>query len=305
MTLIDVHSHFVTPQYVAAATAAGHVEPEGMPRWATWSVDDHLTLMDKAGIERSMLSISSPGTNFGSDTDARALARSVNRFAADVERRHPDRFGHFAALPLPDVAGAIAELRHACDELGAAGAAVLTNACGVYLGDERYAELYSELDRRAAIVFVHPVSPPNWQAVSLGRPRPMLEFIFDSARAAANLVLTGTLHRYPGIRWVFSHSGGALPVLAERLQLFRDLAPEPVPGGSVTQQLSAVWYDIAGTPFPNAAPALTRAFGDRRVLYGSDYCWTPAAGALAQAGSVDAAWQELTTRNAERLLGRP
>lgn len=117
--------------------------------------------------------------------------------------------------------GALAEATYALDELGAAGVAVLSNAHGVYLGDPRYAELYAELDRRAAIVFVHPVSPPNWERVSGGRPRPMLEFIFDSARAAADLVLSGTVHRHPGIRWVFSHSGGALPVLAERLELFR------------------------------------------------------------------------------------
>ncbi|MEV4141037.1 amidohydrolase family protein [Dactylosporangium sp. NPDC049742] len=300
--LVDVHSHFVTPEYVEAATRAGHVHPEGMPRWATWSVPEHLAMMDEAGIARAVLSVSSPGTHFGNDAAARALARSLNRFSAGVVERFPDRFGHFAALPMPDVAGALAEATYALDELGAAGVAVLSNAHGVYPGDPRYAELYAELDRRGAIVFVHPVSPPNWERVSGGRPRPMLEFIFDSARAAADLVLSGTVHRHRNIRWVFSHSGGALPVLAERLELFRGLLPEQVPGPAVDEQLAGFWYDIAGTPFPHAAPALARAFGDDRVLYGSDYCWTPAAGALAQARTVDPAWRALTTRNANRLL---
>ncbi|MBV9820666.1 MAG: amidohydrolase family protein, partial [Actinobacteria bacterium] len=155
-------------------------------------------------------------------------------------------------------------------------------------------------------------SPPNWQQVSLGRPRPMLEFLFDSTRTASDLVLRGVFARYPDINWVFSHSGAALPVLAERIGLFGAMGPGGVPGDRpVSEQLSGLWYDIAGTPFPHAAPALVRAFGGDRVLYGSDYCWTPAAGVLSQVASVDAApqpagdsWRELTTRNAERLIPR-
>lgn len=302
--LIDVHAHFLTEQYVEAANRAGHEQPEGMPRWATWSADEHLVVMDKAGIRLSILSVSSPGVHFGDDAAARRLARQVNDFAAGVVRRHPDRFAHFATLPFPDVAGSLAELAYALEEFGSDGVAVLTNAQGVYLGDERYAEVYAELDRRAATVFVHPVSPPNWQAVSLGRPRPVLEFLLDSSRAASDLVLRGVLERYPRIDWIFTHSGGALPVLSERLQLFRDLLSDADPGRPVADQLAGIWYDIAGTPFPNAAPALVRAFGSQRVLYGSDYCWTPAAGVLAQVATVDKEWRVVTTRNAERLFPR-
>lgn len=310
--LIDVHAHFVTEDYLAAAIRAGHQRPEGMPRWATWSAAEHLALMDRAGVRTSVLSVSAPGTHFGDDLAARQLTRQLNEYAAGLGDRYPGRFGHFASLPFPDVSGSLTELAHALDVLGSDGVALLSNAQGSYLGDERYAEVYAELDRRAATVFVHPVSPPNWQPVSLGRPRPMLEYIFDSARAASDLLLAGALARYPGINWVFSHSGGALPVLVERLQLFADSwlgGGDAVP--AVAEQLGALWYDLAGTPFPNAAPALVRAFGDRRVLYGSDYCWTPAAAVLAQVASIDTApqpagdsWRALTTRNAERLLPR-
>ncbi|MGC5033605.1 amidohydrolase family protein [Micromonospora sp. DT229] len=301
-SLIDVHSHFVTPEYIEAATRAGHSRPEGMPQWAAWSVDEHLALMDDAGIQLSVLSISSPGVHFGDDVAARKLAREVNDYAAGLVRRHPTRFAHFGALPFPDVPGSLDELTYVLDKLGSYGVGVLSNAHGVYLGDQRYEEVYAELDRRAATVFVHPVSPPNWEVVSLGRPRPILEFIFDSTRTASDLVLGGVLERFPGINWVFSHSGGALPVLAERIHLFRDLLQGPPAGRDVIDQLAHIWYDIAGTPFPNAAPALMRAFGDTRILYGSDYCWTPRAGALAQAASVPPAWRTLTTRNAERLF---
>ena len=322
--LIDVHSHFLTPEYVAAATDAGHDLPEGMPGWAAWSAAEHLALMDRAGIRTSVLSISAPGTHFGDDAAARRLTRHVNEFGAELVRTRPDRFAQFASLPFPDVGGSLAELTHALDVLGSQGIALLSNARGVYLGDERYEEVYAELDRRRATVFVHPVSPPNWRSCALGRPAPMLEFIFDSARAAADLVLRGVLTRYPNINWIFSHSGGALPVLVERIQLFRDVVPGVAGdragdwagdwGGaepSVAAQLGGLWYDTAGTPFPSAVPALVRAFGDQRVLYGSDYCWTPAPAVLAQVASLDAAppsdgttWRDRTTRNAECLLPR-
>ncbi|MBV9822756.1 MAG: amidohydrolase family protein, partial [Actinobacteria bacterium] len=116
--LIDVHSHFVTEEYVAAAVRAGHREPEGMPRWAQWSAEDHLRLMDTTGIRTSMLSVSSPGVHFGDDAAARRLCRRLNEFAIGLVRAHPGRFGHWASLPFPDVAGSLAELGYALDVLG-------------------------------------------------------------------------------------------------------------------------------------------------------------------------------------------
>jgi predicted TIM-barrel fold metal-dependent hydrolase len=280
-----------------------------MPRWATWSAADHLALMDRTGMRAAVLSLSAPGTHFGDDAAARQLTRHVNEYGSGVVHAHPDRFAHLASLPLPDVPGALGELAYALDELGSVGIAVLTNTRGVYLGDERYAELYAELDRRGTTVFVHPVSPPNWQAVAPDTPRPMLEYPFDTTRAASNLLFRGVLADYPNINWIFAHSGAALPVLVERLQLFRDVFVDAGPGPSVADQLGALWYDIAGTPFPHAVPALVRAFGTDHVLYGSDYCWTPAPAVLAQVASIDAApqpeattWRALTTANALRLF---
>ncbi|WP_327668649.1 MULTISPECIES: amidohydrolase family protein [unclassified Streptomyces] len=309
--LIDVHAHFVTDSYVAAARSAGVEHPDGMPGWPSWSVEQHLDLMDRSGIEKSYLSISSPGVHFGDDDAARSLAREVNEFGAWVRAERPQRFGQFASLPLPDVEGSLAEVAHALDVLGADGVAVETNHHGVYLGDPRFEPLWEDLDRRGALVFVHPTSPPNADDVSLGRPRPMLEFLFDTARTAGDLLLRGVLTRYPRIRWVLTHGGGALPLLADRIDLF-----STVFGGSdkvapsALDQLGRLWYDMAGTPFPRQIPALEAAFGTERLLYGSDYCWTPAAGALAQVQSVDSAaqpsatdtWRDLTTRNARRLF---
>ncbi|MFJ2814575.1 amidohydrolase family protein [Streptomyces sp. NPDC087294] len=306
---VDVHTHFVTERYVSAARAAGIEHPDGMAGWPSWSPEGALALMDEAGIGLSVLSVSSPGTHFGDGAAARALSREVNEFAAGLHRERPDRFGHFASVPLPDVDGALVEAVYALDALGADGIAVETNSRGVYLGDARFEPFWGELDRREAVVFVHPTSPPGWEGVALGRPRPMLEFLFDTARAASDVVLAGVTVRYPGIRWVFTHGGGVLPLLAARMELFEALMPTS--GVEVRAALAGLWFDLAGTPFPDQLPALERAFGLERVLYGSDSCWTPAAGVLAQVASIDAAvqpggssWRSLTGRNARRLFGR-
>lgn len=317
--LVDVHAHFLTPRYVEEAKGAGRERPDGMPGWPGWDEDTHLGLMDRWGVATSMLSISSPGVHFGDDARARALARHVNEVGAEVRGRHPDRFGQFAAIPLPDVDGALAEAARALDELGCDGLAVETSAEGVYLGDPRFEPLYAELDRRRAVVFVHPTSPPHAERIALGRPRPMLEFIFDSTRAASDLVFNGVFERYPNIEWIFPHGGGVLPLLAARMELFRsafgpdlDLGSADGSGATVPEQLSRLWYDVAGTPFPHQVPALTAAFGRERVLYGSDFCWTPAPGVDAQLASIDAAdppapgltWRGLTSGNARRLFPR-
>jgi predicted TIM-barrel fold metal-dependent hydrolase len=331
--LIDVHAHFLTPRYVEEARTAGHGRPDGMPGWPDWDEETHLGLMDRWGVGTSMLSISSPGVHFGDDAAAVALARHVNETGAEIRGRHPDRFGHFASIPLPDVEGALAEAAYALDELGSDGLTVETASDGVYLGHASFDPLYAELDRRRAVVFVHPTSPPHAEKISLGRPRPMLEFIFDSTRAASDLLFNGVFERFPGIEWIFPHGGGTLPLLGERMELFRtvfgldsagigggegsdgsDESDTSVPdgGASVQKQLERLWYDMAGTPFPHQVPALTAAFGRERVLYGSEFCWTPAAGVDGQLASIDGAtqpsadltWRALSSVNARRLFPR-
>lgn len=309
--LVDVHAHFVTDDYVATARAAGAEHPDGMPGWPTWSVGEHLGMMRRAGITKSYLSVSSPGVHFGDDTAARALAREVNEYGARIRAAHPARFGLFASLPLPDVEGARAETAHALDVLGADGVTVESNHHGHYLGDPRFEPLWQDLDRRGAVVFVHPTSPPHADTLAQGRPRPMLEFLFDTARTAADLLFHGVIGRHSGIRWILTHGGGVLPLLADRMELFRaHFGGGPADEPSVREQLGRVWYDMAGTPFPRQIPALEAAFGTERLLYGSDYCWTPADAVLAQIASVDSApppapadtWRDLTTRHARRLF---
>jgi 6-methylsalicylate decarboxylase len=282
---IDVHAHFLTGSYVTQARAAGHVVPDGMPAWPDWSAAAHLELMDRTGIDTAVLSVSSPGTHFGDDAAARRLAREVNDAGAQLVHDYPGRFGLFASLPLPDTDDALSELVYAFDTLGADGVIVETNAHGVYLGDHRLEPVFAELARRRATVLVHPTSPPCWQQTALGRPRPMIEFIFDTARAVTGLILAGTLTRHPGINIIVPHGGGALPLLADRIKAFLSASPSPHdPAPDPVAQLRRLYYDLAGTPFPRQVPALLSLVGPGQLLYGSDFCFTPALGIEANRG---------------------
>jgi 6-methylsalicylate decarboxylase len=309
MGLIDVHAHFLLPEYVAAAERAGHVRPDGLPAWPEWSVQRHLDLMDATGIAKSVLSVSSPGVHFGDDFRAQVLARRVNDAAAELGRRHPGRFGFFASLPLPDVDGALVEAQYALDVLHADGVVLTSNAGGQYPGDPSWDQLWRELDARSAVVFLHPTSPPQWRQVALDRPRPMIEFLFDSARAVADLALTGIFSRYPNVQFIITHAGGVLPLLGDRLDLYRSTyAPASGDLPSVTSQLQELWYDVAGTPVPHQLPALEALAGTDRILYGSDHCFTPAEAVATQIAALDNSptatdWRTRTTANAVRLLG--
>ncbi|WP_084126316.1 amidohydrolase family protein [Demequina sp. NBRC 110054] len=308
--LIDVHSHFVTEAYVAAGKAAGIEHPDGMPGWPTWRAEGQLDLMDRLGIETTVLSVSSPGVHLGDDARARVLARDMNREAAALCDRWPDRFRFLAALPLPDVDGSLAEAEEALAHPAAVGAVVETNARGRSVADPAFEPLWAALSVRESVVLVHPTSPPNAAQVTGGAPSPMLEFPFETTRAAASLVMRGVTTRHRGIRWVLTHCGGALPVLGDRIATFaRAMLGDG--GPDVDAELRSLWYDLAGTPFPRHADALVHAVGTARVVYGSDSCWTSDALIAAQVASLDAAsaagdidWRALTRANAGRLLAR-
>jgi len=273
---IDVHAHTVTPAYRAGLAAAGISRPDGFPHIPEWSFDDARALMDSVGIEIAILSVSSPGIHFGDDAEARALARAVNEEMASGVADAPGRFGFVAALPLPDVDGALEEIRHAFEDLHADGVGLLTNAQGAYVGDPRFEEVMAELDRRAAVVVLHPTSPPGWESVALGYPRPMIEFPFDTTRSVVNLVLTRTVERHARIRFIVPHSGSALPVLADRAAELSALlsltGDEPV---DVVASLQSLYYDLTGPTLPRALPALLGLVGPERLLYGSDYPFPP------------------------------
>jgi predicted TIM-barrel fold metal-dependent hydrolase len=158
----------------------------------------------------AILSISAPGVHFGDDGAARALARRCNEYLAECRRQHPQQFGGLAALPLPDVGGALAELEYALDVLGLDGVALMTNAGGAYLGDSRFAAVFAELQRRGTVAFVHPTTSPDAIAHTLGLPDTLLDFPVDTSRAIAKLHYSNTFARTSDVNYVFPQAGVAL-----------------------------------------------------------------------------------------------
>ena len=260
---IDVHFHYLSPEYREKMIDAVGGSPDGFAA-PQWSAEGALAMMDRMDIATGMLSVSSPGVHFGNDAKARLLARSVNEFAARTMGDHRGRFGGFASLPLPDVDGALEEIAYAFDTLKLDGVVMLTNFNGVYLGDKRLDPVFDELNRRGAVVFIHPTSPICWQQSALGYPRPMIEFTFDSTRAVVNLIFSGTTARCPKVRFIVPHAGGTLPFLARRIGMFgRGVAGgTPVPA---EEQLRELYYDLAGSPGSNALGAAAR--NDRTLAY--------------------------------------
>lgn len=270
---IDVHAHYLPPSYRTALARAGVKRPDGFPHVPSWSAASAIALMDAAAIAAALLSVSSPGLHFLPARARPELARAVNTEGADAVHAYPRRLGLLASLPLPHIDAALKEIEHAVDELRADGFVLMSNYDGVYLGDPRLEPVMDELDRRGALVTIHPTSPAAAEATDLGRPRPMLEFPFDTARAVVNLILSGTLERHRGIRVIVPHFGSALPVLADRVQGFASAFSEEAP--DVFAALRSLWFDVAGDPFPNALAALVRIAGPDRILYGSDTPFAP------------------------------
>jgi predicted TIM-barrel fold metal-dependent hydrolase len=306
---IDVHAHHVPPGYRAALLASGHDRPDGFPQIPEWSAEEHVAVMDRLGIATSLLSISSPGVHLvdGDHAAARALAREVNEAGRRAVVDHPGRFGLLAALPLPDVDGALAEIAHGCAHLDVDGFAVLTNVGGTYLGDPALAPVFRELDRRRARLFVHPTSPACWEHTSLGRPRPMLEFFFDTTRAVVDLVLSGVVAAHPGIDFLIPHAGATLPLVADRVSAFsRMLAVDPAV--DVLRDLGRLHFDLAGFPVPRQLDALLTLTTLDHLHHGSDHPFTPepvaalAAARLAAAGDPPGSLREVLRANTERLF---
>jgi predicted TIM-barrel fold metal-dependent hydrolase len=279
---IDVHSHFVPEKYRAALVAAGHSKPSGMPAIPAWSTEQHLAMMDRNGIDAAVLSISAPGLHFGDDAAARALARHVNDEGAKLTQAYPKRFGLFASLPLPDIDGSLRELDYAFDTLKADGVVLESNHNGIYLGDRKLDPVFAELDKRHACVFIHPTNPhcPCCNDAELpptGYPYPMLEFMFETTRAVIKLILSGTLDKFPNIKIIVPHAGATIPVLADRVAGAAPAwgLPQKLDVQRFYATLRGLYYDIAGFPLPRQITPLLDIADPKRVMYGSDWPFTP------------------------------
>jgi 6-methylsalicylate decarboxylase len=307
--LIDVHSHIVPPFYLAEhrERIAGSRGGEISRAWLEWTPQRSLSAMDEHGVETAMLSLSSPGVWFGNAEEARAIARRINDYGAELVRNHPGRFGLFAAIPLPDTEGSLREIEYALDVLKADGIGLLTSYGDKWLGDPVYRVVLEELNRRKAVVFVHPTTPTCCRTLMPGIATLMAEVPHDTTRTIISLLFSGTLTRLTDIRFIFCHAGGTVPMLAARLTQYgpRDLA-EKLPHG-VDHELKRLYYDIAVSGYRPAIAALTGLIPTTQILFGSDFPYRPlgeTADTMPQLGLSQADLDAIGRNNALALLPR-
>ncbi|HEX5211306.1 MAG TPA: amidohydrolase family protein [Pseudolabrys sp.] len=272
LTKIDVHHHFA-PDFHRDAVSARR----GGLRWPKWSPQMSLDDMDKNGIATAMLSVVQPGTWFGDVGESRKLTRQLNDYAARLSRDHPGRFGLFACIAPPDTEGSLKEIDYVFDTLHADGIGLLTSYGTLYLGDPSFAPIYAELNRRKAIVYVHPVSPNCCKSLVPGIPVGSIEYATDTTRTIAHLVFSGTTTKFPDIRWIFSHSGGTLPFLTGRFtRLAGERKPAFLPNGPLPE-FRRFHYELAQGNTPGQIAALLKMVALEQVLYGTDYPFRPGA----------------------------
>jgi 6-methylsalicylate decarboxylase len=273
---IDVHFHAVPDAFRRAAEAAGRgaTIASGFPRW---SPELALEVMDRHGIGTAITSISQPGVHFGDDEAARELARRCNEEAAGIVQRWPQRFGGFATLPLPDIAGACREIDHALGVLRLDGVCLLASYGERFLGDARFDPVLEVLNERDAVVFVHPNYHPSSRRLEWSLPGFLTEFPFDTTRAAANLVFSGATLRFPRIRFILAHGGGALPYLAWRLSLapMIDRRFADRTGTGILEHVGRFWFDTAQAAGAAVLASLREIASPQRVLFGSDWPYCP------------------------------
>jgi predicted TIM-barrel fold metal-dependent hydrolase len=238
-----------------------------------------------------------------------SLARRCNEYAAQLVRDNPGRFGFFAALPLPDTDGSLREIDYALGPLKADGIGLMTSYDDKWLGDTAFAPVFDELNRRNAVVYVHPTAPACCRSLMSYVPPNITEFIQDTNRAITSLMFSGSLGRLSGIRFVFSHAGGTVPMLAGRIAEITSRQPQLaalVPNG-VEYELRRLHYEVANSATRPAIAALTSLIPIAQILFGSDYPIFPismTAGGLAKLGLSGTDLQAIERDNAMRLLSR-
>ncbi|MGH9720220.1 MAG: amidohydrolase family protein [Bryobacteraceae bacterium] len=288
MPIIDFHNHYYPPAYLDALRAGPSavqvtIDHDGNPRLhypgdyniavrGHRDIDYRATVLAEHGVDTQVVTLTTPGTHVEAPATAARLASLVNdAFALAAQSRH-GRFTALATLPLCDPAASAKELERACRQLGFRGAMLFGNVNGVALSDARFRPLYEAANDLDAVLYIHPTSPPGVEAMTDFWLMPLVGFLFDTTLAAAKLVFSGVVERFPRIRWVLCHLGGTIPYLAERLdrgfEAFREC--RACIDRPPSDYLRRFYYDTVN--FDVKAVELAIAFaGVERILAGSDY----------------------------------
>ncbi|MDX1482875.1 MAG: amidohydrolase family protein [Alphaproteobacteria bacterium] len=262
---IDVHHHFYPPD-LKDVLGGGPTRD--------WTPQSSLDEMDANACASVALSASSIPTHWWRQDDAwlRKTVRRFNEYGAEMVKDRPDRFGLFAFLSMRDVEGSLTEIEYAFDTLGADGVGIATSFGDKWPGDPEFAPIFDELDRRGALVYIHPTVPFCCEGL-LGLGSSLIEYPHDTCRAILSLLFSGTFARCRDIRFVFCHAGGTLPALTGRIEWgisrmkdFDALAP-----AGYRAELERLHYDTATSGNPIALGALRAVVPISQILFGSDF----------------------------------
>jgi 6-methylsalicylate decarboxylase len=306
--IVDVHHHLCAPTYVDEVSRLTGLHPYAEKTLRNGTPQKSLEDMDRAGVTRSIVSLTTPGVWFGDVAEARRLARQCNEHFAKVVSDHPQRYGMFAVLPMPDVAGSLKEIEYALDTLKADGIAFYTSYNDRHLGDPEFAPVFAELNRRKAVVYTHPRRPDCCANLLPEISEAIIEYGTDTTRTIASLLFSGTAARCPDIRFLWSHAGGTMPFLIGR---FHAVAAMPqfarhLPRG-VLHELQRFFYDLAQASNPGATSSLMQLVKISQVLFGTDFPYQTAAShlkGLGECGFSAGDRRAIEYENAAALLPR-
>ncbi len=310
--LIDTHHHFYPPAYQKAWAA--WEDQRKIPHLGVqlaWTRDKAFEAMDKNGISTAVLSLAStPGTWFDQGADkAHDWARLCSDYAAEMVRDRPGRYGLFAPLSMLDVDVTLKEIEYVFDTLKADGINLQSNYGDKWLGHPTYKPVMEELNRRKAVVFVHPLVASCCANLSVGAFPAVIEVPHDTTRTVVSLLLSGTFARQRDISWIFSHGGGTVPFLAGRIEAFYDTKGR-APGGFAPDGIEAefrrLYYDTANATHPAAMAALQKLVPMTQLTYGTDTPYFPLnqIDSLRQLGLPQSDLDAIASGNAERLIPR-
>ena len=310
-TLIDTHHHFYPPEYQKAFI--DWEDARKLPRTTVqseWTREKAVEAMDQNGIRTGLLSLpSTAGLWFNAGPEAAAkMVQTCNDFGAQMVRDYPGRFGLLATLSMLDIDVTMKEIEYAFDTLKVDGVGLQTNYGDKWLGDAVYQPVFDELNRRKALVYVHPLAATCCANLSVGAFPAVIEVPHDTTRTVTSLLLNGTFARNRDIRWLFSHAGGTVPMMAGRINAFyanNPKRPQFAPDG-IESELRKLHYDTANAAFgPNMA-ALMKLVPVSQITYGTDYPYfkLDQIGALRQSGLAEADLRAIESGNAIRLVPR-
>jgi 6-methylsalicylate decarboxylase len=274
MLRIDTHHHIIPPDYREMLRRAG-IDEAGGRALPDWSADAALQTMAELEVGTAIMSVSTPGTTFLlAASDALALARDLNDYTADLVASQADRFGFFATVPMPHIDESVTEVVRALDDLNADGVVLLANNEGTYLGQDGQDALWSALDARSAVVFVHPADLPG--PTVPGVAPFAADFLLDTTRAAYLLVRNGIRRKYPNIKFILSHAGGFVPYASHRMAV-AIMAETGASPADTLDDFSSFYFDTALSSSAAALPTLLAFAKPGHITFGSDWPFAPIA----------------------------